>query len=173
MPSKPSSISSLSWSISCSCSNPLLLKPHNWLLTPETLILSCSQLRSSSPVLKHPPLAFPPPSWPQPREAAPGEPSSNQAAAHPSYAVQTTTPECHVSLPVASASVAPLQEWPSPFPSLHTWPLWTTPLSLESPQAVSSTSHQQLALTASQPPALVPASIHSKVQCGEYINLSE
>ena len=45
-------ISLLSWSVSCFHSNPLLLKPHN-------LTLSCSQPRSSSPVLKHPPLAFP------------------------------------------------------------------------------------------------------------------
>ena len=35
------------------------------------------------------------------------------------------------------------------------------------------TSHQQLAFTASEPPAQVPASIHSKVQCSEYINHSE
>ena len=70
-------------------------------------------------------------------------------------------------------AVAPLQERPSPFPGLHTQPLWTAPLSLGSPQVVPSTGHQQLAFIASQPPAQVPASICGKVQHGQYINLSE
>ena len=47
------------------------------------------------------------------------------------------------------------------------------PLSPGSPQAVPSTSHHQLAFTASQPPAQVSASICSKVQCSEYIDLLE
>ena len=58
-PSRPSSISSLSWSVSCSCSNLLQLRLHSRLLMQKTLILSYSQLRSSSPVFKCPCSAFP------------------------------------------------------------------------------------------------------------------
>ena len=107
MPSRHSSIRSLSWSISCFHSNLLLPKPNSRVSLLETLTLNCSQLRSSCPVLKILLLA-PPPSWPQPREAPPGEPSSDQLAVYPHPAVHTTVLEHHTSLPAAAASMAPL-----------------------------------------------------------------
>ena len=118
-------------------------------------------------------LSLLPPSWPEPREATLGEPSSSQQTVHPSPAVQTTALEHHASLPAASVSVAPLPERPSPIPGFHTQHHWAAPLSPGSQQAVLSMGHHQLALTASQPPAQVPASICGKVQHGEYIDLSE
>ena len=114
-------------------------------------------------------LSLLPPSWPEPREAAPGEPSSSQQTVHPSPAVQTTAHECCASLP----AVATPPERPSPIPSFQTQHNWVAPLGLGPPQAVLSMGHHQPALTASQPPAQVPASIHGKVQCSEYIDLSE
>ena len=75
-------------------------------------------------------------------------------------------------LPAVSASVAPLER-PLPLPGLHTQPIWTAPLSPDMSYAVPSSGQQQLASTASQPSAQVPATIQGKVQCGEYIDLSE
>ena len=125
------------------------------------------------PSVQAPSRSLPPPSWPQPREATPGEPSSNQVAVHTSSAMQTTAPESQASLPMATASGTPLQVRPSPLTGLPTKPLWISPLSPGPPQALPSSCYQQLSFTASQPPTQVPASIHSKVQCSEYINLSE
>ena len=92
---------------------------------------------------------------------------------HPYPALQTTVPESHTSLPTVPASGTLQQGRPSPLPGLPTQPLWSSHCSLEPPQAVPSSSYQQLSFTASQSPTQVPASIHGKVQCSEYINLSE
>ena len=137
--------------------------PHSELLTAE----------EQFPSAQVPSLSLLSTFWPKPRVATPGEPLSDQLAVHPSSVMQTTAPESHASLPVASASSGPPQVRPSPLPGLPTQPLWTSPLSLGSPQAVPNTGYQQLAFTASQAPAQVPASIHGKVQCSEYINLSD
>ena len=118
-------------------------------------------------------LSLSPPSWPQPKEATLGEPSSDHQAAHPGSARQAEAPAHHASLPVVSASVAPPQERLLPLPSLHTESLWAAPLSPGTPHAVSSASPQHLTFTASQPPAQVPPTIWGKVQCSEYIDLSE
>ena len=116
MPSRCSSIRSLSWSISCFHRNPLLPKPHSRVLPLETLTLSSSQPRSSSPVLKHPPLAFPLLS-PHPGRLLQWNHQATNQQAHPCSAIHTTAPEHHTSLPAAAALVAPLQERPSPSPA--------------------------------------------------------
>ena len=170
--SRPSLISSLSWSISASTTPPCFLS-HTAGYSCQKPSLWAAPSWGAVPSAQAPSLSLPPPSWPQPREATPGEPSSDQPAVHPSSVVHTSVPEHCSSLPAAAAWVTPPQERPSPFPSLHTQPSLTAPLSLGSPQAVPSTGNQQLAFTVSQPPAQVPASISGKVQHGEYIDLSE
>ena len=91
---------------------------------------------------------------------------------HPSPAGHSTVPVSCTSLPAVYTSVVPLER-PLPLPSLHTQPLWTAPLSPGMLFAVPGSGHQQLASTASQPPPQVPATIWGKVQCSEYIDLSE
>ena len=113
-------------------------------------------------------LSLPPPSWSQLREATPGESSGDHWAVHLSSTGQSTMPVSCASLPAVSASVAPLER-PVPLPGLHTRPLWTPSLSPGMSYPVPSSSHQQLAPTASQLPAQVPATIWGRCSVGSIL----
>ena len=141
--------------------------------TQTSLFLSYSHLRSSSPAITPHHSAFPlHHGLSTGRETVSGEFSSNQWASHPGPTLQSPVTDMQVSLPMASASGPPLQEGPPLHPSLPMQHVCASPCSLVPAQSAPS-SYQQLTILASQPPAQVPTSICSKVQCSEYIDLSE
>ena len=161
MPSRPSLVSSLTWSVSCSHSNPLLPKPCSQdapTLNPHPELLPVEEqfpgAQASSPSL-------PPPSWSQAREATPGEPPSGLPVGQPSTVVHTTAPEHH--LPTWPQQLPPL---PQCRKGLHPSPAYIHDLSGLPPSAWGHckwhTQHQSSAADFHFQPAPFPSScLHS------------
>ena len=84
-PSRPSLISSLSWSISCFCSNPFdvqVTQQGAYARNPHPELIPAEEQFSSALA---PSLSLLPPSWPQAREASPGNHQATHQKCSPAH----------------------------------------------------------------------------------------
>ena len=117
-------------------------------------------------------LGLPLPSWLHPRDTVSGVSPGGQQPLLLSPARQSSTSYQGNPLPAVSASLT-LSDRQAPITEAQPQHPWPSPVSPGMQGQGLASSLQQMSLAMSIPPVQVPASIRGKIQCGEYIDLSE
>ena len=136
----------------------------NQVLSPPAVDLTASSPRAE--------VSLPPPSWPHTGDPALGvSPGGHQLLLPSQVGQHSVLPHGNPFPTVPAALALPARQVAAADAQLQQ--PWPSPVSPDTPVLRSAPSLQQVSSATGLPPARVPATLQGKIQCGEYVDLSE